>query len=407
MNKLSYLLALLGLVTSNIYVVDCYLNYLNASVINQLGYSNYSYSMRIEIAYLEYIDPNTFNGFIHLHELTLSSDYLTTLDLELFKGTVNLEVLRLSLYRMNKFTNTKNIKLPHLTELTITFNNLTSLNKAIFNAFPALKIFNYGTNFGCRLNTVDVHTFESLSNLTKLELNYNLITSFEYLQIPKNLKELRLSSNKMNYFALSRTMGVLDILDISFNQFRSFKSMDFTFLANLTQLYLFFNPHAYPNEISGHLKPLVKLRIVHLSTLNINLVDLNFFKTNTKLQEINLSQNKISSLDKQMFAHLNELRIIWLRSNNLTKISSGTFYNNPLIQNVDLTYNRISQIDNSSFYGNGLTTVVLYGNQLTKISPMTFNGKFLEIDLSYNQITEIENSTFNGIINFKYIISIS
>ena len=400
MSKLSYLLVLLSLATSNIYVADCYLTVLNATILNQMGYNNRSYSIDFTNAYLEYIDPNTFIGYNSLYQLSISSSDLTTLDLEAFKGAVNLGILRLSLYRMNKFTNTKNLKFPYLTELTITYNNLTSLNKAMFNAFPALKIYNHGGYSHC-VRTVDVHTFESLPNLTKIDLNYNLITSFEYLQIPKKLKELNLYGNKMNYFALSRTMGVLESLNIASNLFRSFKSMDFTFLANLTELRLGSNPHAYPNEIPGHLKPLVKLRIVDLSFLNISLVDLNFFKNNTKLQEISLIQNKISSLDNQLFTPLNDLRIIRLDGNTLTKISSGTFYNNPNLQNLDLRYNQISQIENSSFYGNGQTTVVLLRNQLTKIFPRTFVGKFYQIDFMNNQIAEIENSTFNGVIQLN------
>jgi Leucine-rich repeat (LRR) protein len=159
----------------------------------------------------------------------------------------------------------------------------------MLNAFPALRIVNHGGGGSLHtLKTVDVHTFESLPNLTKIDLTINYITSFEYLQIPKNLKELDLSWNKMNYFALSRTMGVLETLNIGANRFRSFKSMDFTFLANLTNLDLSYNPHAYPHEIPGHMKPLVKLRSVDLKSLNISLFDSNFFKNNTKLREINL-----------------------------------------------------------------------------------------------------------------------
>ena len=65
MSKLLYLLALLSLATSNIYLANC-LSYttLNATVLNQMGYNN-SYS----ISNLEYIDPNTFSGYNSLYQL--------------------------------------------------------------------------------------------------------------------------------------------------------------------------------------------------------------------------------------------------------------------------------------------------------------------------------------------------
>ena len=62
--------------------------------------------------------------------------------------------------------------------------------------------------------------------------------------------------------------------------------MDFTFLANLKVLYLGYNPHDYPYEIPGHLKPLVNLESVDLTNLSISSLDSNYFKNNTKLKKL-------------------------------------------------------------------------------------------------------------------------
>ena len=233
----------------------------------------------------------------------------------------------------------------------------------MFNAFPALNAFDTGYVYNGNIKTIDVHTFESLSNLTYIGLRFNLLTSFEYLQIPKNLKELNLGWNNMNYFALSRTMGVLKILRINNNLFRSFKSMDFTFLANLTELYLQNNPHAYPNEISGHMKPLVNLQKVDLGNLSINTIDSNFFKTNTKLQRIELSENKINYLDSGAFNGLIDLDTVYINNNNLTTIQPGTFANLPNLQYVNLGNNKLTNFDSSMFAGsNNLQYIYVDGN---------------------------------------------
>ena len=394
MSKLSNSLVLLGLVTINIYIADSYT--LTASVLNQKGYNNQSELIAINDNNIESIDPNAFIGYVRLFYLSIISfnRNFTALDLESFKGVAaNLEILGIEFRSMNKLTNSKNVIFPKLYSLGL-LTNLTSLNKAMFNAFPSLDSLSSTTG---NLNTVDVHTFESLSKLTALSLKANFITSFEYLQIPKKLKALDLSCNNMNYFALSRTMGVLDTLDIGYNRFRSFKSMNFTFLANLTTLMLSYNPHAYPNEIPGHLKPLVKLQRVYLNNLSIISLDSNYFKNNIKLEEIYLERNiMLNSIDNRTFVGLNKLRDIFLSRCNLSKIASGTFYFGNL-KAVDLSENQISQIDSLSFYGNSEAIIRLSSNKLKKLSPSVFYNKFYIIDLYNNQIEEIDNLTFDGV----------
>lgn len=102
--------------------------------------------------------------------------------------------------------------------------------------------------------------------------------------------------NKINFFSLSKTIGGLKYLYLDYNQFRSFKSIDFTLLSNLTTLYLDYNPHAFPNEIADHLKPLVNLIELGLRNLSISSMDSSFFKQNTNLGYLYLSNNKISVL---------------------------------------------------------------------------------------------------------------
>ena len=356
MEKLSSLLVLLSLVTSNVYVADSYT--LTASVLSQMGYNNESWTININDNNIDSIDPNAFKGYSKITHFTLISTNLLTMDIEIFKDAVNVDSIYIDTSSLNKLTNSKNIILNKIFSLYLS-TNLTSLNKPIINAFASLSRFGASSN----LKTIDVHTFESLSKLDTISLMHNLITSFEYLQIPKNLKQLVLSENKMNYFALSRTMGVLDYLKIDKNLFRSFKSMDFTFLANLTYLCLSDNPHAYPNEIPGHLKPLVKLRAVELANLNISTIDSNYFKNNINLHYIDLTRNKISSLDYRAFNHLKDLEMIYLHTNNLTQIGSGTFANLPKLRYVYLDNNQITKLDSSMFAGsNSLWGIFIMGN---------------------------------------------
>ena len=484
------LLVLLSLLASNMYGVVAIT--LDASLLTQYRYNNQSKSIHLNELNIDSIDPNVFKGFTEVKELYIQRNQFLKLDLEVFKDLVNLNLLDLSVNPLTQFTNSKKISFPFLQRLGLYLCPLTSLDSNVINgmlnativninydnefaavAFPYLNAYknqlsslktnqlspwknlqylyittknqtNLTKEYFNGLNSlvflsfqssnikaIEVHTFAAFSNLTSLDLSKNELRSFEYLQIPTKLNELNLGRNIMNYFMLSRTMGVIKKLYLNSNQFRSFKSMDFTFLANLTYLDLSFNPHAYPNEIAGHMKPLVNLNNIVLNNLSISSIDSNFFKSNTKLKEISLGYNNISVLPFNTFSNLKDLEILYLPNNQitfldnrtfiglynlsriylaynkLTKIYPRTFYNLTKLASIDFNSNSISEIDSSAFAGcYSLNVISLYGNQLTKLSPRTFDNLNLTLSfliLTYNQISELDNLTFIGIRSIEYL----
>ena len=407
MNKLNNCLILLSLLATNIYVANSYI--LDANQLNQQGYDTQSLFITVRDNDIESVDSSAFNGYSSLRELTISSDKLITIDLAVLKDSwTSLYSLTIASQSLIKISNSINAKFPklktfavignlsktvdignvinglgNLTYLYLRFQqsalkpnqfsalsklgqlelitpNQTSLTKAPFNGLTSLGILLLSNN---NIKTIEVHTFENLSSVYALDLSYNLLTSFEYLQIPQNLYRLILSQNSMNYFKLSRTMLVLKELFISYNLFRSFKSMDFTFLANLTRLDLSYNPHAYPYEIQGHLKPLVKLEYVWLANLSISSLDSNYFQYNSKLRYIDLAENDITSLSNKTFVGLTDIRTIVLTNNKVATIEPGSFAGLPNLEEVYLDGNQLTQVDSSLFAGsNKLLSIFLKNN---------------------------------------------
>ena len=460
-----HLLVLLSLLARYAYGVT-----LNAALLTQLGYNNYSTFLGLHFQDITDIDPNAFNGYTQVRNVLLMANSLSKVDLSSFKELIKLEILDLEFNPLTELTNSKKITLPSVQFLScfstqlasldsnvtkglpnITFfevqnsynlsplrpnqllpwkklqtlklatKNQTSLTKEHFNGLTSLNSLSFITS---SIKTVEVHTLLVLTNATSVDFGFNDITAFEYLQIPKKLESLNLQSNKMNYFMLSITMGYLKYLYINNNRFRSFKSMNFTFLANLTYLDLSNNPHAYPNEIAGHMKPLVNLETIKISNLSIFSIDSNFFKQNTKLQYIDLSNNQISVIPYNTFSHLknlsyielsgnqisvldnrtffglNNLDTIYLSANRLTEVDAITFNNLSKLMRLFFYNNLISEIDSSAFTGcYKLDHLDISVNKLTKISPGTFKdlSRLGFLKLALNQITEIDNSTFEGI----------
>lgn len=63
------------------------------------------------------------------------------------------------------------------------------------------------------------------------------------------------------------------------------------------------------------------------------------------LQEINLSNNQIQSIDPQTFRNLPELQNLWLDINQIQTIDPHTFQNLPNLESLWLDINQIQNID--------------------------------------------------------------
>ena len=473
------LLVLLSLLASNAYGVAAYT--LDASMLTQLGYNNQSTFVFIGDSNMTDIDPNAFKGYTKMTNLFITSTSMPKLDLEVFKDSLNLQAMTFwGNSSLTELTNSKKIVFPFMGGLSFENSPLANIDSNVINAFPNLTSFYFTCGFmwpysdytcqnklilkpnqlspwkklrileiktknqssltkehfnglnslwyltfrSSHIKTVEAQTFSALTNLIRVDFSNNDINALEYLQIPINLGSLNLQGNKMNYFMLSRTMGFIKTLNLKDNLFRSFKSMDFTFLANVTDLDLSNNPHAYPNEISGHMKPLVNLVTVRLSNLSINTIDSNFFKYTTKLNYIYLdfnnisiisynafvyskaleylvlSNNQISFVDNRTFVGLDNLTHIDLRYNKFRKIPSRTFNNLSIKYYLGLSNNLISEIESYAFSGSyDLMNLDLQYNQISKIWPRSFaNLKINALSLSYNLISELDISTFDGLI---------
>ena len=394
---------------------------LNSTLLNQLGFNNQSSIITIVGQQITDIDPNAFKGNTNLIELVLEGNALTKLDLVVFKDSINLEILDMGINPLTQLTNTNKIKFPSLQILGLFSSLLANLDSNVINAFPNIMAFNiqndnqlsplktnqlsawkklkylyittknqislskgifngmnsleYLSIRGSNIKTIEVHTLLALPNVNIVDFTNNALTSFEYLQIPNKLTQLFLSGNKMNYFRLSKTMGYLRYLYLDNNLFRSFKSMDFKFLANITVLSLSNNPLAYPNELPSQFEYLVNLQQVYLTNLSLSSIDSNLFKKNTNLNSIDLSNNKITVISYDALSHLKGLT------------------------SLDVYNNQISILDNRTFIGlNNFSSLNFQNNRLNKIEPRTFYNMthLYSLIFSNNLISEIDSTAFAG-----------
>lgn len=334
---------------------------LNSSLLNSLGYNKSSQFIGIYGQNITDIDPKTFEGYVNLFQLELTSNQLINIDISVFKGAVNLSYLTLNDNPLKELSNKKNITLTSLLQLVIYGTHLSDFDSNLINGLPNLRYLDVQNGFErnsfnplrpnelstlgdlrsltlsnrnqenltkelfngldsldtlyfiySNIKHIDSNTFSGLSNLTYIDLQNNSLTSLVDFELPENLIFLGLEMNQLNSirFAKNGGIGGLEKLDLSYNQFKSFKSIDFGLMTNLTSLVLTSNPIDDPNELIDDLRPLRNLYNLYLVGLGINSINSSFFQYNSELRTIELGFNNMSRFPTESFKNLSQLLMI-------------------------------------------------------------------------------------------------
>jgi Leucine-rich repeat (LRR) protein len=131
------------------------------------------------------------------------------------------------------------------------------------------------------------------------------------------------------------------------------------------------------------------------------------FRKNSWLVHLDISGNKITSLNPDTF---NGNGVLWwlnLENNSITDIHSSTFRNNSMLHHLDISGNKITSINPDTFNGNrGLYWLNLANNSIADIHPSTFrnNSMLHHLDISRNKITSLEPPIFHSNIKLKWLL---
>jgi Leucine-rich repeat (LRR) protein len=253
----------------------------------------------------------------------------------------------------------------------------------LLKAMPACKALKLN---GCHI-TIPA-SIRSLTQLETLEIAYNTPADITALQSLASLKTLDIEGIKIKEWEWLSSLNKLEILNINNNELQTLPESLFS-LKKLNRL------EAKQNKIvvvSGKLIELVSLCYLDLSNNLIN--DFPYFLSTSQLQSLLLRSNKISFFDRDVsFPTLRELN---LSRNLLTELQ----FKNPLdLRILDISYNKISTLDDSlftpllrSFYANN--------NEITVLPKAVLNSKSYDYFwLQNNAITELSDFFAHAIIS--------
>jgi protein phosphatase 1 regulatory subunit 7 len=163
-----------------------------------------------------------------------------------------------------------------LTSLDLSFNKIKHIKN--INHLTALKELYFVQN---RISKIE--NLEGLSNLTMIELAANRIREIENLHPLTSLRELWLGKNKITEIANLDSLSQLRVLDLKSNRLTTLSGL--STLTNLEELYV---SHNAITALSG-------------------------LESNTKLRVLDISNNRIEKLEN--VGHLVEIEEFWASAN--------------------------------------------------------------------------------------------
>ena len=204
----------------------------------------------------------------------------------------------------------------------------------------------------CAIFTLENDVFMDLRGLTIINLSDNSINSIDnnLFETNSKLKTIIFKNNllySVSNMAQFSKLHHLEELDLSYNHL-SFLNEHFLDIPSLSILRL--NNNYIKSVNCSAFQPLAELTYLNLENNLIDNIESNLFVNLTKLQYLNLNNNRIQRLHPNSFWELKEINSIYLKSNCLThRIYMIFFIHNSKLVDIDLSDNEISLIDKCTF----------------------------------------------------------
>lgn len=411
------------------------------------------------------LEPKSFSHLTLLNNLAIEYCKFGKLHSEIFYGLNELKNLSIKTHNIhwaalnleveaNTFQHLKNLE-----KLDLSTNNIWSLPESLFCQLNGLRFLNVsenrlqdindlgfrervGNEYGNKNGTILLSTLMTpttttihLKNTCMLDLEILDISFNHFVLLPghgfgtlKRLKRLNINNNEVSMLSDYALSGLryLQIVDLSSNKIVALPSELFKDQAqSIVEIYL------QNNSISvlspGLFSNLVQLQALDVSSnqLSSSWINQNTFKGLIRLVLLNLSKNKITKLESEIFSNLFQLQILNLRYNKLESIDADTFSLMSNLHTLLLSHNKIKYLDAYSLNGLGVLSLLsidnnaltgihpeafrnctslqdlnLNGNELAKVPLALMDMRLLRtVDLGENLITVLEEPGFRGMNN--------
>ncbi|XP_072032881.1 uncharacterized protein [Amphiura filiformis] len=315
------------------------------------------------------LPAGAFSHLPALKELVISNSGIEILDPGVLEGLEELQELKLQLNSLKEVPQIFHQGLKKLLHLYLDDNQIEAVHPKSFQFIPYLRVLSLDGN---RLSSIPTGALALCSNLQRLRLGSNRIVEIpDYaFENNTNLINLILSKNAIdklqeNSFA---ELTKLTELAITGNPITSVARRAFANLPALEELMLSSvkNLEEFPDlEGTSNLDRIILdrcsistvpgdlcQRVPYLRKLDLHsnaLTTIPCLSGCSKLANLHLGVNKISSLEGQPFRGLSAILDLTLKSNHITKIPADAFVNLTQLEYLDLSNNMIEEIHADAF----------------------------------------------------------
>lgn len=382
---------------------------------------------------LEQIDVNAFHGLYNLNQLNLGGNHLALLEPDMFANNRHLERLSLSrnpLKYMQVQPSPYNgyfLNIPSLQELDLSECNLSHLLPTMFNKLTTLTYINLASN---NISYIGKETFAPLVDLLDLDLSDNKLSQLRSDMFANNLE---LSSLNMQNNRLTSLRGVriksLQKLDLSLCKFSTVDADTFFGFPDIRDLNLSgnaitaINSNAFQhmtklqnldlsnNKLTGPLPNDIFINNIQLETLKLaNNPEMNKFPEKgfqgefSEMYILDATNCGLTHLEEHDLKKMNRIERLYLRGNEIQYIKPGVL--SPKVVFLDLSDNKIAHLDKVSFpFGSSLKQLHLSGNPLKTISPADFinTTRLTRLNLKSCDLQQLWDSYDSGLQPLKVL----
>ncbi|XP_041373942.1 toll-like receptor 6 [Gigantopelta aegis] len=336
--------------------------------------------------------------------LDLSGNALKTVPSRAFSRLSRLRVLDLQANKINTISSSAFGGLANLVTLRLNNNSLHSTSQSQWIGLRSLESLYLSSNY---IDIIEPQTFLHLANLTKLYLDRNHIgvgVNGTFLGL-HSLKLLDISRNVIHKIDSGCFSDLRELrrLQASYNELTSFDGAIFNGLVRLNYLHLDYNRLTDISNVSwSRLQD--RLKTLTVSHNRLTSLHLDHFYGFRNLKKLRLGHNRISVFPASALSGL-FLDELSLTSNEISHVNRDMFSQVKRIVKLDLSANRISSMGTGCFdnFKDSVYVVNLNDNQLEKLNPGMFRGMtVLKILLiANNSIRTIDKGSLRDLLQLE------
>ncbi|XP_055866165.1 insulin-like growth factor-binding protein complex acid labile subunit [Biomphalaria glabrata] len=321
------------------------------------------------------LSNTSFYGLTSLKELHLCGNDITTLPPSVFQNLSSLEKLHLQRNAIIELLPWSFIGLGRLQRLNLSRNLLKSISRNTFSGLISLKRLSLSGNSISEISSVDA--FKSLANLEELLLQDNEIDNVLFMfgnDFYSSLNLVSLSGNKITSIPSHVFPNILNLkrIDLSFNSIRHIGGQSFR------NLYLE-TLHLHGNNLTEVSREMFdgarRISELDLSRNRIDDVSTGAFDSfRETLLSLDLHSNQLTSVHPGMFRGMRRLRLCNMAANVISGIEQDSFKDLEKLEELNLSGNKFTTLSADSISGPvGLRKLYLVCNPMRKLVGFVFD----------------------------------